>query len=237
LGRPLPLVSGRIGRSSELTPPVVLVRTFPPKQNRLSPCLQFLRRRFRQPQEPRCCPCSSGTRYRLPTSGAEPRPGAWRPQRWLDVSRAVEPPVCPTPSAKTISCSGLARARRRRLPEPVHDGRPVGLDQHDRLDRAARRLHLMERGGRTIEATREAEVTWVAHVNEVGNKTLYPRANSWYMGANVPGKPRFFMAASEPTGRPATRSPRAATVASRSGCPRNENSTTRVPLTCRQDAG
>src|SRR5712692_9774878 len=63
---------------------------FLPEQNALSPCLQFLRRRFRQPQEPRRCPCSSGTRYRRPTSGAEPRPGAWRPRRWLDVSRAAE---------------------------------------------------------------------------------------------------------------------------------------------------
>jgi cyclohexanone monooxygenase len=33
----------------------------------------------------------------------------------------------------------------------------------------------------------------VAHVNELGNATLYPRADSWYMGANVPGKPRLFM--------------------------------------------
>jgi cyclohexanone monooxygenase len=44
-----------------------------------------------------------------------------------------------------------------------------------------------------IEATVEAEDAWVAHVNEVGHATLYPRANSWYMGANVPGKPRIFM--------------------------------------------
>src|SRR5262249_21432427 len=35
-----------------------------------------------------------------------PRPGAWRPRRWRDVPRAVEPPVCPRPSATTISCSG-----------------------------------------------------------------------------------------------------------------------------------
>jgi cyclohexanone monooxygenase len=33
----------------------------------------------------------------------------------------------------------------------------------------------------------------VTHVNEVGHMTLYPRAASWYMGANVPGKPRIFM--------------------------------------------
>ena len=30
-------------------------------------------------------------------------------------------------------------------------------------------------------------------VNEIGHATLYPRANSWYMGANIPGKPRVFM--------------------------------------------
>jgi cyclohexanone monooxygenase len=34
---------------------------------------------------------------------------------------------------------------------------------------------------------------WVAHVNELGDATLYPRARSWYTGANVPGKPRVFM--------------------------------------------
>jgi cyclohexanone monooxygenase len=33
----------------------------------------------------------------------------------------------------------------------------------------------------------------VAHVNEVAHTTLYPQANSWYMGANIPGKPQIFM--------------------------------------------
>ena len=42
----------------------------------------------------------------------------------------------------------------------------------------------------TIEATREAEDQWVDHVNEVADRTLYPAANSWYMGANIPGKKR-----------------------------------------------
>ena len=54
-------------------------------------------------------------------------------------------------------------------------------------------VHLRERGLAAIEATVEAEHAWVAHVNEVGHMTLYPQANSWYMGANVPGKPRIFM--------------------------------------------
>ena len=39
----------------------------------------------------------------------------------------------------------------------------------------------------------DAEDKWVAHVNEVAYTTLYPQANSWYMGANIPGKPRIFM--------------------------------------------
>src|SRR4051812_9311639 len=45
-----------------------------------------------------------------------------------------------------------------------------------------------------IDATVEAEDAWVEHVEEVGNMTLYPTADSWYMGSNVPGKPRVFMA-------------------------------------------
>ena len=44
-----------------------------------------------------------------------------------------------------------------------------------------------------IEATTDAEDAWVSHVNEVADMTLYPQANSWYIGANVPGKPRVFM--------------------------------------------
>lgn len=44
-----------------------------------------------------------------------------------------------------------------------------------------------------IEAVPDAEADWVAHVNEVADATLFPRANSWYMGSNVPGKPRVYM--------------------------------------------
>ena len=45
----------------------------------------------------------------------------------------------------------------------------------------------------TIEASREAQESWVAHAYEVAQKTLYPKANSWYIGANVVGKPKVFM--------------------------------------------
>jgi cyclohexanone monooxygenase len=44
-----------------------------------------------------------------------------------------------------------------------------------------------------IEPDRAAEDEWVDHVQEVAHKTLFPQANSWYMGANIPGKPRLFM--------------------------------------------
>jgi len=48
-------------------------------------------------------------------------------------------------------------------------------------------------GLNTIEPEEAAQENWVAHVNEVADRTLYPLANSWYMGANIPGKPRVFM--------------------------------------------
>jgi cyclohexanone monooxygenase len=44
-----------------------------------------------------------------------------------------------------------------------------------------------------IEPTPKAEIEWVQHVNQVADSTLYPLANSWYVGANIPGKPRVFM--------------------------------------------
>jgi cyclohexanone monooxygenase len=50
-----------------------------------------------------------------------------------------------------------------------------------------------DRQMRRIEASRIAEMNWVQHNNEVADSTLYPLANSWYMGANIPGKPRVFM--------------------------------------------
>ena len=46
---------------------------------------------------------------------------------------------------------------------------------------------------RSIEATPQAQEEWVGHVNAVASGTLYPGCNSWYLGANVPGKTRVFM--------------------------------------------
>ncbi|MGF1595763.1 MAG: flavin-containing monooxygenase [Acidimicrobiales bacterium] len=54
-------------------------------------------------------------------------------------------------------------------------------------------VHLRDRGVEVISATEEAEEGWCQHNAEVGDATLYPKANSWYMGANVPGKARVLM--------------------------------------------
>ncbi len=55
-------------------------------------------------------------------------------------------------------------------------------------------IGMLAREGRgTIEPTSQAETKWVEHVNDTANVTLYPLAESWYTGANVPGKARVFM--------------------------------------------
>jgi hypothetical protein len=54
--------------------------------------------------------------------------------------------------------------------------------------------HANLQGARRVEATQQAEQAWIDHVNGVAGKTLYPRSpNSWFFGANTPGKPRVFM--------------------------------------------
>jgi cyclohexanone monooxygenase len=51
---------------------------------------------------------------------------------------------------------------------------------------------LRARGHTTIEPTADAQRAWMSHVSEVANATLFPKADSWYVGANIPGKPRVF---------------------------------------------
>jgi len=53
--------------------------------------------------------------------------------------------------------------------------------------------YMREKGLSRIAADAEAQEAWVAHVARVADKTLFPRASSWYVGANIPGKPRVFM--------------------------------------------
>ena len=69
---------------------------------------------------------------------------------------------------------------------------PVAIEQH--IEWIAEFLeYLREHGIETAEAELDAETAWVSHVNEVAEPTLYMLANSWYLGANIPGKPRVFM--------------------------------------------
>jgi cyclohexanone monooxygenase len=53
--------------------------------------------------------------------------------------------------------------------------------------------YVRDHGFACIEPTLAAQDAWVDHVNEVAGTTLYPTCNSWYLGANIPGKPRVFM--------------------------------------------
>jgi cyclohexanone monooxygenase len=54
-------------------------------------------------------------------------------------------------------------------------------------------IHMRKQGLDLIEPDLTAEDEWVDHVQIVAHTTLFPQANSWYMGANIPGKPRLFM--------------------------------------------
>jgi len=54
-------------------------------------------------------------------------------------------------------------------------------------------VYMRDQGFARIEADPQTQEAWVAHVRRVADKTLFPRAASWYMGANIPGKPRVFM--------------------------------------------
>ena len=53
--------------------------------------------------------------------------------------------------------------------------------------------YIVERNHDSIEPTNAAQDAWVAHVNEVANATLWVSCNNWYLGDNIPGKPRVFM--------------------------------------------
>ncbi len=70
---------------------------------------------------------------------------------------------------------------------------PVAIEQHTQwITRCIK--YLKETGETLIEAEPAAAEDWMAHVNDAANETLLPKANhSWYLGANVPGKPRVFM--------------------------------------------
>ena len=53
--------------------------------------------------------------------------------------------------------------------------------------------HMDAQGMATMETTASAEASWDEQIQAIAGKTLYPRTNSWYLGANIPGKPRQFL--------------------------------------------
>jgi cation diffusion facilitator CzcD-associated flavoprotein CzcO len=53
--------------------------------------------------------------------------------------------------------------------------------------------HMKARGLTRVEADADAEADWVQTVADVAEPSLRPSCNSWYVGANIPGKPRVFM--------------------------------------------
>lgn len=68
----------------------------------------------------------------------------------------------------------------------------VSIEQH--VDWIADAIkNMRDKDAAAIQVAPEAQDAWVAHVNEVANMTLHVKTNSWYMGANIPGKPRVFM--------------------------------------------
>ena len=67
----------------------------------------------------------------------------------------------------------------------------VGIEQH--IDWIADCIATLHQDNADIEPLPEAERDWVAQVNAEADKTLFVKANSWYLGANVPGKPRVFL--------------------------------------------
>ena len=69
---------------------------------------------------------------------------------------------------------------------------PLAIEDH--VDFVADAItYMRDRGLDVIEATLESEDNWVADALEISSQTLLPGTDSWYMGANIPGKPRICM--------------------------------------------
>ncbi len=74
----------------------------------------------------------------------------------------------------------------------VMSNMPISIEQH--VDWIAQAMvELRDRGAETIEPLAESEEVWTEHNSQVAEATIYVHANNWYLGANIPGKPRVFM--------------------------------------------
>jgi len=69
---------------------------------------------------------------------------------------------------------------------------PVSIEQHVEWISGVIE-HMRANRLDVIEAEQQAETEWVGHVNEIASQTMFMLADSWYLGANIPGKPRVFM--------------------------------------------
>jgi cation diffusion facilitator CzcD-associated flavoprotein CzcO len=69
---------------------------------------------------------------------------------------------------------------------------PVSIEQHVEWISDCI-TYMRDKGLSRIEATPDAEEAWVEHVSDVANETLFPLANSWYVGSNIPGKTRVIL--------------------------------------------
>ena len=69
---------------------------------------------------------------------------------------------------------------------------PTAIEHH--VDWIADCITHMNRNGQMrIEAAEDAQDAWAEHVAEVAEHTLWGKGNSWYIGANIPGKPRIIL--------------------------------------------
>ncbi|QIN79900.1 NAD(P)-binding protein [Rubrobacter marinus] len=69
---------------------------------------------------------------------------------------------------------------------------PVAIEQHVEWISGIVR-HMLDNGLDVVEPTLDAEDEWVDHSQEVAHATLLPESATWYMGANIPGKPQVFL--------------------------------------------
>ena len=88
---------------------------------------------------------------------------------------------------------GIAQALLNDPDLVIFDEPMSGLDPLGRRDVRSLILRLRDRGCTRIEATEAAQEAWAEHVADVGEASLFAQANSWYVGANIPGKARVVM--------------------------------------------
>ncbi|MBW0101655.1 NAD(P)/FAD-dependent oxidoreductase [Pseudonocardia sp. KRD291] len=120
----------------------------------------------------------TGTLFRLNITG---RDGVGLTEKWTDGPRTYM-------GLTTRGFPNLFMITGPQSPS-VMSNMPVSIEQH--VDWVTDCLRWMnERGLDRIEPTAEAEDGWVEHHTAVGNMTLLPQADSWWMGANIPGKQR-----------------------------------------------